>query len=156
MSQKTARLRTIYRIEGTILNGTEIEPILGLVAVKYPHRKSKDLYVPPMKIKNKAEAWHCCQDNCPQPDFEGGIDALVNHLMLHKGRLLRPWGKKQQLKAPLPAIKLPPNEWETNAKKNPCPTNEDRKFCVDLYIDDVKRTLRKQGLEILEEVSHAS
>jgi len=47
------KFRTLYRIEGGILNGTELEPIMALLLVKYPHRKTKDIYIPPMKIKDK-------------------------------------------------------------------------------------------------------
>lgn len=141
----TQRIRTMYRIEGGILDGTEIEPIMGFIAVKYPHRKSKDLYVPPMKTEKKeVKTWHCCQDNCANPDFKGGIDALVDHLMLHKGRLLRPWSKKLQLKAPIPAVRLPRNPWIENEKKYPGGTNEDRRFCLSLYIADVERALYGQ------------
>jgi len=145
------RISTVYRIEGGILDGVEIEPIFAFIGVKYPHRKTKDLYVPPIKTAEKeVKTWHCCQDNCPTPDFEGKIDALVEHLMLHKGRLLKPWCRKQQLRLPIPAVRLPVNPWIENEKKNPGATNEDRRFCLDLYIDSVKRVLRKQGLEILE------
>ena len=78
----------LYRIEDGFLAGTEIEPIMGFVAVKYPHRKTKDLYVPPMKIGDKeTKTFHCCQENCEQPDFEGTIDALGKHLEIHAGRL---------------------------------------------------------------------
>ncbi len=140
-------LRTIYRIEDGILAGTEIEPVLGLVCVKYPHRKTPDLYVPPMKAGDKeTKTWHCCQD-CAQPDFEGGIEALVDHLMLHKGRLVKPWSKKAQLKAPMPAVRLPPNPWDDKPSQG---VNEDRRFCIELYMGNVKSLLRKQGLEIIE------
>ncbi len=144
-----SKIRTIYRIEGGILNGTEIEPIMAFLAVKYPHRKSNDLYVPPMKVDDKeTTTWHCCQENCPNPDFEGGMDALLEHLLLHKGRLLRPWSKKQQIHSPLPAIRLPPNPWDDKPKGG---INEDRRFCLDLYIGDLKHYLHKQGIEIIEE-----
>ena len=142
------RVRTICRIEGGILDGTEIEPLLAFVAVRYPHRKTADLYVPPIKTAEKEiKTWHCCQDNCPQPDFEGGLEALVNHLMLHKGRLLRPWSKKKQLKSPMPAIKLPRNPWAGNHGG----VGDDRRVCLDLYITDVRAALRKQGIEVIEE-----
>lgn len=145
------KIRLIYRIEGGILNGTEIEPIMSMIAVKYPHRKTKDLYIPPLKMRNKEyKNWHCCQDNCPNPDFKGGIDKLIEHLMLHKGRLLKAWSKSNQLKSPIPAIKIPPNEWDINYRKHPNSTNEDRQLCVKFYIDNLKRYLRKQGIEILE------
>ena len=144
-----SRIRRIYRIEGGILDGTEIELIMAFIAVKYPHRKSKDMYIPPMKTPEKeTKTWHCCQEPCEHPDFEGGLEALVDHLMLHKGRLLRSWNKKQQLKAPIPTIKLPPNPWGNTPKQG---VNEDRRFCLDLYITDVKHWLRKQGLEIFGE-----
>lgn len=141
------KLRTIYRIEDGTINGTEIEPFLFTFLVRYPHRKSPDCYIPPMEANGKkVETWHCCQDNCPKPDFEGKIDALIEHLMIHKGRLIRPWNKKHQLKSPIPAVKIPGNPWEDGNKSG---VNEDRRFCVSLYIDSVKRSLKKQGLEIL-------
>jgi hypothetical protein len=143
------KLRQLYRIEGGVLDGTEIEPCMALILVKYPHRKTKDCYVPPMKSgKKEFKAWHCCQENCPNPDFKGGIDALLEHLMLHRGRLLKPWSKQRQLKSPIPAIRIPKNPWDDLPKQG---VNEDRRFCVELYIDSVKIALRKQGLEILEE-----
>lgn len=84
------KIRTIYRVEGGILNGTEIEPFMFTVLVKYPHRKTPDCYIPPIEAKGKKlKTWHCCQDNCPNPDFEGGVEALLKHIMLHKGRLLK-------------------------------------------------------------------
>ena len=145
---KDTSIRQFYRVEGGILNGTEIEPFMAMLLVKYPHRKTKDCYFPPIKINGKEDKkWHCCQEYCPSPDFEGNMDTLLEHLMLHKGRLLKPWSKRQQLKSPIPAIKLPPNPW-TNAVKQG--VNEDRRFCLDLYIDDVKSILRKQGLAIIE------
>lgn len=144
------RISTVYRVEEGILTGTEITPFMALLLVKYPHRKSKDCYIPPIKTKDKeVKTWHCCQENCPNPDFEGDFDTFLEHLMLHKGRLLKPWTKKQQLKSPIPAVRLPPNEWEIHAKQSPGSTNEDRRFCVQLYIDNLKFWLRRQGLEIL-------
>jgi len=147
------KLRTIYRIEEGILKGTEIEPFMAFLLVRYPHRKTPDLYVPPIKTaKKEIKTWHCCQDNCGSPDFEGGLEALVEHLMLHKGRLLKPWNKKHQLQTPLPAVRLPANPWrekaEAGANKS---VLEDRRLCVSLYIDAVKRVLEKQGLVILGE-----
>lgn len=143
------KLRTIYRIEEGILAGTEIEPIFAFLGVLYPHRKTKDLYVPPMKTAEKEiKTWHCCQEPCPNPDFEGGLDALVEHLMLHKGRLLRPWNRKHQLQAPLPAVRLPANPWKEPQAGANTSVLEDRRFCVSLYIDAVKRALEKQGLVI--------
>lgn len=142
------KIKTVYRIDGGVLNGTEIEPLLGLVCVKYPHRKTPDCYVPPMKIKDKeVKTWHCCQDHCPQPDFEGKIDALLEHLMIHKGRLLKPWSRRKQLKSPIPAVRIPPNPWDKFPEGG---INGERRFVLSLYIDSVKRSLRKQGLEIYE------
>ena len=141
------KVRTIYRLEGGILNGTEIEPFMFTFLVRYPHRKSADCYIPPMKTKEKdIKTWHCCQENCPKPDFEGKLDALIEHLMFHKGRLLKPWNKKHQLKSPIPAIKILANPWDEGNKSG---VNEDRRFCIELYIDNLKADLRKQGLEIL-------
>ncbi len=138
------RVSTIYLIEDGVLRGTELSPIMAFLSVKYPHRKTKDLYVPPSKIGDKEiKIWHCCQKGCLKPDFEGGLDALIKHLMLHKGRLLKPWNKKQQSIAPRPAVKLPLNPWDKR--------NEDRRFCVELYIASAERYLRKQGLEIWNE-----
>lgn len=146
-----AKIRTIYRIEDGILDGTEIEPVMAFIAVKYPHRITKDLYVPPMKSTDKeSKTWHCCQDNCPNPDFDGGFDSLIEHLMLHKGKLVKPWSKKIQLKHPIPTVRIPPNEWEVNSKKHPCSTNEDRRLILNLYIDSLKRVLKKQGIEAIE------
>lgn len=140
------KISTIYRIEDGILAGTEIEPIMAFVAVKYPHRKTKDCYIPPMKANGKeTKTWHCCQE-CQNPDFEGNLNALVEHLMLHKGRLLKMWNRKQQLKSPLPAVKLPANEWNNRPNQG---VNEDRRFCVNSYINDVTRTLRRQGIQTL-------
>jgi hypothetical protein len=138
------KIAQIYRIEEGILTGTEIEIIMGFLSIKYPHRKSKDLYILPMKMEGKeVKTWHCCQCDA---DFEDGMDALVGHLMLHKGRLLKMWNKKQQLKSPIPAVKIPPNEWED--KRN-CGTNEDRYFCLNLYIEKLKCWLKKQGIEVI-------
>ena len=124
---KEYKIKTQYVVEGGILDGTILEPIMAFLAVKYPHRKSKDLYVPPMKSGDKEfKIWHCCQDNCSTPDFSGGVDALIEHLMLHKGRLLKPWNKRQQLKSPIPAIRIPPNPWDGKPKMG---ANEDRQFC---------------------------
>ena len=140
-------IRTIFRIEGGILDGTELESIFAFLSVRYPHRKTPDLYVPPLKTEEKEiKTWHCCQENCPNPDFEGGMDALIKHLMFHKGRLVKPWTRKAQLKSPIPAVRLPENPWTAN----PGGINDDRGFCIDLYIASVKRLLKKQGLEILE------
>ena len=83
-----ARLKTFWRVEGGILNGTEIEQIMEFFAVKYPHRKTKDLYVPPMEVGDKkTTTFHCCQEKCPNPDFE--TKDLLKHLEIHAGRLLK-------------------------------------------------------------------
>ena len=94
----TTKIQLIYRIEEGILARTEIEPIMSFFAVKYPHRKTKDLYLPPLKIgKKKSKKWHCCQRGCPTPDFEGTIEALIEHLMIHKGKLdIKPKGEKER------------------------------------------------------------
>jgi hypothetical protein len=145
--EEKIKIRTIYRIDGGILDGTEIEPLMAFVMVRYPHRKTPDLYVPPMKTEDKeVTTWHCCQDNCPNPDFEGKIDALVEHIKLHKGRLVRPWSKKKQHKTPLPAVKLPPNPYAGMQGG----INPDIDFFVGLYIKTLKSALKKQGIEILE------
>ena len=82
------KLTMLYRIEGGELDGTEIIPILGMYGVKYPHRKTKDLYVPPMEGNGKkVETFHCCQDNCEKPDFMP--KELIEHLKLHAGRLIK-------------------------------------------------------------------
>jgi len=142
-----SRIRTIYRLEGGVLDGTEIEPVQAFLTVKYPHRKTKDLYVPPMKANNgEVKTWHCCQDNCPNPDFEGGLDALIDHLLLHKGRLLKSWSKKQQLKSPLPAVKIPANPYDRYPQQG---ANMDRQFCVKLYREGVIRSLQRQGLAVM-------
>ncbi len=145
--ESESKIRTVYRIEGGLLNGTEIEAIMAFLSVRYPHRKTRDLYIPPMRVGDKeTKTWYCCQKQCPTPDFEGGIEALVAHLMLHKGKLVKPWNKRLQLKSPLPTVYLPPNPWNDKPKGG---VNEDRRFCLDLYIEDVRRALRKQGLEII-------
>jgi len=138
------KITRLCRIETGVLAGTEIEFFMSFVGAKYPHRKTKDLYFPPTKV---VKTWHCCQEGCKTPDFEGGFEALIDHLMLHKGKLLKSWSKKQQLKSPIPAVRIPPNEWLSLPKDG---ANEDRRFCVSLYIDRVKVWLRKQGIEILE------
>lgn len=133
------KIRQIFRIEGGILDGTEIEQVMMFFLVKYPHRKNKDIYIPPTKTEKKVvRTWHCNYENCPKPDFEGGLDALVDHLMLHKGRLVKPWSKKAQLKNPIPMVKIPPNSY----------TGNDRRFVVDLYIQEVVEYLERQGIEV--------
>lgn len=145
-------LQNLYRIEGGILNGTELQPFGAMLLVKYPHRKSKDVYIPPMSNPENEEqkTWHCCNPGCATPSFSGDFRTLMDHLLLHKGRLLKPWSRKAQAQAPLPAIRLPANEWERNAQKHPCATNEDRRFCLDLYITLLKRSLHRQGIEVIE------
>jgi len=139
-----AKISQIYRIEDGILAGTEISPFMSFLLVKYPHRKTQDCYIPPMIVKDKeVKTWHCCQCDA---DFEGEFDTLIEHLMLHKGRLLKPWSKKIQLKSPIPAVKIPPNDWENNRGG----INDDRWFCIKLYIDNLKHWLRQQGLEVIE------
>lgn len=142
------KITQLYRIEEGNLAGTEIEPIMGLLAVKYPHRKTKDAYVPPTKSKNKeVKTFHCCQENCKQPDFEGGMDALLTHIELHAGRLfkrLKPVTKSNPAKV---VVKLPPNPWAENDNQG---ANPDRRVVVQLYIDSVENSLRKQGIGIIE------
>ena len=141
------KIQTIYRISEGILKGTEIEPFLGLVLVKYPHRKTPDAYVPPMKSQDKEiKTWHCCQAQCEKPDFEGNLDVLMEHLVLHKGRLVKTWNKRQQLQSPIPIVRIPSNEWEANPYKGGI--NDDRRLCVYLYIERLKEMLKQQGLEV--------
>ncbi len=80
-----------YEIEDGPLAGTILEPIFAFLAVKYPHRKTKDLYVPPMPDDKLmiTHPWHCNQENCPEPNFHGNLEVLVEHLKLHAGRLLK-------------------------------------------------------------------
>ena len=84
-------IRAYYEIVGGPLTGTVLEPIFAFIAVKYPHRKTKDLYVPPIKDTNKclSHPWHCCQETCSERDFHGGLEELIKHLALHAGRLLK-------------------------------------------------------------------
>lgn len=86
-----AKLRVYYEVTHGPLAGTVMEPIGAFIAVKYPHRKTKDLYVPPISDERKGvtSSWHCCQANCPEPDFHGAIKELLIHLELHAGRLLK-------------------------------------------------------------------
>ena len=141
------KVRTIYRIEGGILNGTEIEPFMFTILVRYPHRKTPDCYIPPMEANGKkVDTWECCQENCPNPTFRGNFDALIEHLMIHKGRLLKPWNRKHQLQSPIPTVQIPGNPWDRLPKGG---ANEDRRFAIELYIDSVKGSLRKQGLVVV-------
>jgi len=89
-------IRVYYQVEDGPLKGTILEPMMAFVALKYPHRKTKDLYVPPMQNEGKGLTlpWHCCQD-CDDPDFYGGVEAMVEHAERHAGRLL----KKKPVKA---------------------------------------------------------
>ena len=145
-------METVYRIRGGILNGTEIQPFLSTILVKYPHRKGRDIYIPPFKDAktDDQKVWHCCHPGCSTPNFAAGQYALHEHLLLHKGRLLKPWSKMTQRCSPLPAVRVPVNPWTKNAQRSPCATNDDRKFCVDLYIDSLKAALRRQGIEVME------
>lgn len=88
------KIRQYYQIEDGPLAGTILESIGAFLTVQYPQRKTKDLYVPPMTNDEKklTYAWRCCQD-CPEPDFFGGLQELVEHLKLHAGRLLKRKGK---------------------------------------------------------------
>lgn len=140
------KIKQLYRIEDGNLAGTEIELFMGLVTVKYPHRKTKDVYVPPMKSENKeVKTYHCCQENCKSPDFEGGMDALIAHIELHAGRLfkkLKPVTKSNPARV---IVKLPPNPWAENDNRG---ANPDRRMAVQLYIDAMQDALRKQGIGI--------
>lgn len=79
-----SKLRMQYIVEGGALSGTIIEPVLGFFGVTYPHRKTKDLYIPPMK--DGEDNWHCCQ-GCEHPDFT--TKEFLDHLEKHAGRLLK-------------------------------------------------------------------
>lgn len=83
-------LQMQYIARGGVLDGTILEPVMAFVSVRYPHRKTKDLYIPP--IEGKSEKWHCCQENCPNPDFD--VTDLISHLESHAGRLLKMRAKK--------------------------------------------------------------
>lgn len=141
----------ITRINDGNLVGTELETVMGMLAVKYPHRKTKNLYVPPMKTEEKEiKTWHCCQENCKQPDFEDGIDALLAHLELHAGRLFKRLKPVTKPNPPMVVVNLPPNPFD-NIKKYPGQgANLDRRVTVNLYIDSVKLVLRRQGIGVLE------
>ena len=47
------KIRLYYQIEDGSLAGTILKPAMAFLAVKYPHRKTKDLYVPPMVDNEK-------------------------------------------------------------------------------------------------------
>lgn len=85
------KITQYYLIEDGPMAGVILEPIFATLAVKYPHRKTKDLYVPPMKDakRGKKSYWHCCQPDCPNPEFKGGLEELIEHLKLHAGRFLK-------------------------------------------------------------------
>jgi hypothetical protein len=141
------KLSTIYRINDGVLAGTEIEPIMGFISVKYPHRKTKDLYIPPMEANGKkVETFHCCQENCKQPDFGETIDDLVKHLELHMGRLVKKLHPVNKQHPAIVVVKLPPNEW---VERLNCDLNKDRQFVVGLYKTNVVNWLRKQGIEVI-------
>ena len=143
------KISNIYRIEDGVLAGTEIEPIMGFFAVKYPHRKSKDLYVPPMKIKEKeVTTFHCCQPECPSPEFEGTMDAFVQHLELHAGRLFKKLKPVTKNNPATIAVRLPKNPVSEDDNRG---SNPDRRFAIKLYMEDVKYALEKQGIGILSE-----
>lgn len=140
------KLATIWRIEEGNLRGTEIQPFLGTIMVKYPHRKTRDLYILPMKGNGKEiTTFHCCQENCQSPDFEGNMDALVKHLELHTGRLFK---QLQPITPTCPArivVSLPPNPWAEGDERG---ANPDRRFTVHLYRETVRAWLAKQGIGI--------
>jgi len=139
------KITQLYRIEEGNLAGTEIEIALGLLLVKYPHRNTKDAYVPPMKDR-KTNTYHCCQDNCQQPDFAANMDALLAHIELHAGRLfkkLKPVTKTNPAKI---IVALPPNPWAENDNRG---ANPDRRVVVQLYIDSLQTVLRKQGIGVI-------
>ena len=88
MMGDTPKIVKIYRIETGPLAGTEIEPFMFTVLVKYPHRKTRDCYVPPYEDKEKGitHPWKCCQCDA---EFKGKLPELSEHLELHAGRLLK-------------------------------------------------------------------
>lgn len=144
------RITQIFRVEDGPLAGTEMEPVLGFLAIKYPHRKTKDLYVPPMKTKDKeVKTFHCCQENCQQPDFEGTREALIQHLELHAGKLFRKGRPVTKLCPARTVVSLPSNPYENNNQG----CNPDQRLAVSLYIDSVKAALEKQGVGIVDEKS---
>ena len=80
-----------YLIKSGELEGTIIEPMFAFITVKYPHRKTKDLYNPPYTDDKKklTHPWHCNQPNCPNDIFYGDLSALLEHLKLHAGKSLK-------------------------------------------------------------------
>ena len=142
------KISQLYRIEDGPLAGTEIEFPMGFVSVKYPHRQSKDLYVPPMKSKDKeVKTFHCCQTNCKQPDFTGTLEALLDHLELHAGRLFKKLKPITKSNPPKVVITLPPNPYGENDNRG---ANPDRRLCVHLYMDSLRKVLNRQGIGIIE------
>ena len=142
------RVTQLYRIEDGLLAGTEIEPIMAFLAVKYPHRKTKDLYVPPAKTAEKTvTTFHCCQENCSQPDFEGTMDALAKHLELHAGKLFKKLPPVTKAHPATVVVNLPPNPYAENDNRG---CNPDRRFAIHLYMDNVKFALSKQGIGVIE------
>lgn len=141
------KISTIYLIEEGNLVGTQIMPIMGFIAIKYPHRKTRDLYVPPMKSGNKeVKTFHCCQENCKQPDFAGTIEALLDHLELHAGRLFKRLKPITKSNPPKVVIALPPNPYAENDNRG---ANPDRRLCVHLYMDSLTKVLNRQGIGIV-------
>ncbi len=140
------KIAQITRIEDGILAGTEIEFVMGFLAVKYPHRKSKDLYVPPMKCDAfESKTFCCCREGCQQPDIEGTMDALVKHLELHAGRLFKKLNPVTKTSPAIIVVSLPPNPWAEDDNRG---ANPDRRFTVKLYMDLVQRALEKQGIGV--------
>lgn len=140
------KIAQLYRIEDGNLAGTEIEIVMGLLTVKYPHRKTKDAYVPPMKSEDKeVNTFHCCQADCKQPDFDGGTETLLAHIELHAGRLfkrLKPVTKSHPARI---IVELPQNPWAENDNRG---VNPERRIAVQLYIGTLQEALRKQGIGI--------
>ena len=128
-----------------MLAGTEIEPILAFLSVRYPHRKTRDLYVPP--ANKESRVWHCCQENCPQPEFEGGVAALLKHLEVHAGKLIKRLPPVASRERAVVVVRLPPNPWAEGDSRG---VNPDRRFVVSLYISSVCAALRKRGIWPLE------
>ena len=139
----------IYRIEEGNLRGTEIRIIGGLLGVYYPHRLTGDLYVPPMEAKGrkKVDTFHCCQEGCATPDFEGSMPSLIKHLELHAGRLLKRLPPLKEKVKPRVVVSLPQNPWGADDHRG---ANPDRRFVVEQYIASVKEFLFRQGIGVTE------
>ena len=75
------KLNCAYTITDGVLKGTILEPTFCFIGVKYPHRKTKDLYCPPLK---DVKVWHCCQCDT---DFK--TEELEAHLIKHAGKLVK-------------------------------------------------------------------